>query len=623
MTALAEIRRGSGRNSFRQLGTFTKLKTQRDIRTDKPFFRTVQFDRSAVDDTARTVRLSISSDEPYLRRDFFGEPYYEVLDHSLAGVVTDRLKAGTALLFNHATSQHLGRNISFENDGHKCTVVSKFSRSAFAEEKWQDVIDQILVDASVGYQVLDAEELDQEIEGIPVYKIKWEVLEHSLVTVPADFSVGVGRSNTQAFINQRQQHMKTETPEITDINQPQENNRTAEQEKERIREIHAIGKRADVPANEIEKAIENNISSNAFRKHAFENYFGKPWPQVLDFPSGYGNGDLRSGNGNNNRSIAAQIVGHSEARRMLEGGKKSISFVIEGVRTFREALIRAGIVTTGDAGTTVQQVPSVQGVAYEVLTVADLLADGTMNSGKIAYPREVSFTPAATTVQETGVKPGQDFDLEPAEAAAKKIAAFTKISDELLQDSPAAAAYINNRLGFAVLKAEDLQILRGDGLGSNMKGIHSTQDLQAQAKGADIAPDAIRKAINSVETNTDFYCTGIVLHPTDFMNIELLKDLQGRYLVQPILIRGELGQMLLAPSLWGKPIAISKSETQGTALVGAFKTAAQLFRRTGLMIEMTNSNEDDFRRNLIAIRAELRAALAVYSGAAFCEVTGL
>ena len=61
----------------------------------------------------------------------------------------------------------------------------------------------------------------------------------------------------------------------------------------------------------------------------------------------------------------------------------------------------------------------------------------------------------------------------------------------------------------------------------------------------------------------------------------------------------------------------------GTALVGAFSAAAQLFRRTGLLVEITNANEDDFVRNLLSIRAELRAALAVYHGSAFCEVTGL
>src|SRR5438876_5030072 len=99
---------------------------KRKIDTAQPFYRTIQFDRSAVNDTARTVTLSISSDVPYLRRDFFGNDYWEVLDHSPGGIKTDRLAAGTALLFNHDTSQHLGRNQSFVNDGHKLTVTSKF-----------------------------------------------------------------------------------------------------------------------------------------------------------------------------------------------------------------------------------------------------------------------------------------------------------------------------------------------------------------------------------------------------------------------------------------------------------------------------------------------------------------
>jgi HK97 family phage major capsid protein len=580
---------------------------KRKIETSKPLYRETTFDKSAINNVDRTVRLSVSSDEPYLRRDFFGAEYYEILDHSSSGVDESRLKAGTPLLFGHDTNLHLGRNVSFENSGHKISVTAKFSRSSFAEEKWQDVLDGILVDSSIGYQITDVTELDRSIDGVPCYSMKWLPLEASLVCVPADVTVGINR-------NQRT-HMETNTTQ----EQKEEHKRTKTQERERIQEIQAIAKRANnVPAAEVERAINEEISVNAFRKLVFDKYYGTAKPIHTPMPGFTGNRMLDG----NAPSIAEQIVGHPEMRKTLEGGRKIVSFTLPGVRSFREALSRSTNVT-GDIGTTIQQLPGVQGVAYEVLTVADLLDSGTMDSGQINYPREGSFTSEATTVTETAAKPSQDFDLVPDLAFAKKIAAFCKISTELLQDSPAAAAYINNRLGFAVLKAEDLQILRGDGLGSNMRGIHSTPGLGVQMKGADIAPDAIRRAINLVETTTDFYCTGIVLHPTDFMNIELLKDLQGRYLVQPVLIRGELGQMLLAPSLWGKPISISKSETQGTALVGAFRTAAQLFRRTGLLIESTNSNEDDFRRNLIAIRAELRAALAVYNGSAFCEVTGL
>ena len=63
--------------------------------------------------------------------------------------------------------------------------------------------------------------------------------------------------------------------------------------------------------------------------------------------------------------------------------------------------------------------------------------------------------------------------------------------------------------------------------------------------------------------------------------------------------------------------------TQNTALVGAFRLGAQLFIRSEGAVEATNSNEDDFKRNLIALRDEERAALAVYRPLAFCTVTGV
>lgn len=584
---------------------------KRKIEIDKKFFRTVQFDRAAVNDTARTLTLSISSDTPYLRQDFFGQPYYEILDHSGNGILAGRLQAGTALLWNHNTNQQLGRNISFENDGHKITVTAKFSRSPFAEEKWQDVQDGILVDSSVGYVVIDVEDLDQQIDGIPVYRMTWEPLEASLVTVPADITVGVGRNTETTLV--RQHHMET-----TLENKQKENGRTATQEKERINEIRFVANRPTfkrfVTDAEVQKAIDEDWSSRRFKDFVMEK-LGDGTRPILT-PSGRDLREMFSGD-----AIESQIVENPEFRRLREGGRKLISFEIPGIRSFRE--MQRATTLTSDVGTTVMQVPGVQGSAFEQLVVADLLAQGTTTSGKVTYPQEQSFTGTATTVAEAGAKPEQDFDIAPASATAKKIAAWTKISDELLEDSPAAEAYIRSRLGFAVQKQEDNQILNGDGTGSNMTGILHTVGLQSQAKGSDTTLDAIRKAIGKVEENSDFICEGIVINVHDWTNIEMLKDTNNRYLVGQLLTPDEFGRPRLAPSLWGKPVAVSKSLAQGTVLVGAFKSAAQLFRRKGLIIEATNSNEDDFKHNLILIRAELRAALAVYAGGAFCQVTGL
>jgi HK97 family phage major capsid protein len=603
-------RSGSGRESPGSSAAAT-------IKTEQPFFRTVQLRRDAINDAARTVRLSVSSVTPYLREDFFGKPYYEILRHDREGIVTDRLQAGTALLFNHKTDQHLGRNISFENDGHKCTVISKFSRSGFASEKWQDVQDEILVDASVGYSVLDLEELDKEIDGIPVYRVRWQPLEASLVTVPADITVGVGRSAETLTLRQHSMNSN---------NNPQEqdqpiNGRTETQERERVQHIMQcakIGGGGRVPQSDVERAIAEGWSKNKFRDHVMTILDSS----VLPLQTPINGGNLQRDSGNHQTSVAEQILTHPEFRRMREGGRKTISFQLPGIRGFREILERATTLTT-DVGTTVMQLPDVRGYALERLTVADLLAQGATNAGKITLPQEQSFTPSATNVAEAAAKPEQDFDVEPASATVKKIAAWTKISDELIEDSPAAESYVRTRLGFAVMKQEDTQLISGDGTGANVLGLLGTPGLQTQAKGGDTTLDAIRKGIGKVEENSDFAVTGIVINVHDWTNISLLKDSTGRYLVGQLTVPDEFGRPRLAPSLFGQPVAVSKGIIQGTALVGAFKAAAQLFRRTGLVIDATNSNEDDFKHNLILIRAEERVALAAYAGGAFCQITGL
>jgi HK97 family phage major capsid protein len=70
-------------------------------------------------------------------------------------------------------------------------------------------------------------------------------------------------------------------------------------------------------------------------------------------------------------------------------------------------------------------------------------------------------------------------------------------------------------------------------------------------------------------------------------------------------------------------MALSADMPASRALVGAFNTAAGLYRKGGIRVEASNSPVDFFIKNLVAIRAETRVALAVYRPSAFGEVTGL
>lgn len=165
------------------------MPAEKTLKIPQTLYRIASFDRAAINEDERTVELSISSEEPYER--YFG---IEILDHAPGSVDMSRMKAGAPLLFNHDRNAHLGRIIAARLDNGRLRITAKFSKSKFAEEKWQDVRDGILREASVGYAV-EKMTLEKEEDGVSTYRVNaWEPFEGSLVTVPADATVGVGRS---------------------------------------------------------------------------------------------------------------------------------------------------------------------------------------------------------------------------------------------------------------------------------------------------------------------------------------------------------------------------------------------------------------------------------------------
>lgn len=145
-----------------------------------------------IDDNSRTVELSFSSDVELER----WPGTIEVLDHSPGAVDLTRLNNGGPLLFNHDLDEQIGViESAVIGADRKGRAVVRFSRSEDGEEKWQDVKDGILRNVSVGYRINEVKLKESREDGTDVYVVtKWEPYEVSLVTVPADGSVGVGRS---------------------------------------------------------------------------------------------------------------------------------------------------------------------------------------------------------------------------------------------------------------------------------------------------------------------------------------------------------------------------------------------------------------------------------------------
>lgn len=148
-----------------------------------------------MNDEEREIEFSCSSEEPYNRYGFI-----EILSHEPGHIRLGRLSDGAALLFNHNWDKLLGviKSCEVNADTRKLRVATKFSSNEEGLEALKDVKDGILTKVSIGYMVHKYTEEGADEEGTPIIRVTdWEPYEVSLVTVPADNTVGIGKSAQQ------------------------------------------------------------------------------------------------------------------------------------------------------------------------------------------------------------------------------------------------------------------------------------------------------------------------------------------------------------------------------------------------------------------------------------------
>lgn len=246
-------------------------------------------------------------------------------------------------------------------------------------------------------------------------------------------------------------------------------------------------------------------------------------------------------------------------------------------------------------------------------TVGDLVLPGTTGAQVIQYYEETTFTNSAAAVTEGNAKPESALDFTLRSENVRKYATFVPVTDEMLADVPAFESYIRQRLGFMVRQVEESALLNGTGTAPAVQGILNRTGVQTVTGYAMSTLDSIYKAITNVRANAYAEPTALVVHPQDWFDIRTSKDGQGNYLLGPATADGP-------QSVWGLTVRVTSNIAQNTALVGAFRPYAQIFRRSGIDIAISTENEDYFIKNKVAVRAEERFALAVYRPSAFCKV---
>ena len=321
-------------------------------------------------------------------------------------------------------------------------------------------------------------------------------------------------------------------------------------------------------------------------------------------------------------SIGTAFVKSAGYQVIKDSGNRTNSWS-SGVIEFGE---KATVSTTASPIVQTGYTPGIWEIPSQAPTVASLFAQATTNSNVVNYVKETTATNAAAGTSQGALKPESSIVFANATTSVRKIATFLPVTDEMIEDVDQIQSYLDARLSLFVRQAEDTALLSGSGtdpalLGVLNSGIHTAN---ATALVADNPADALYQAITTINDLSYLNADAIVMHPTDWATLRLMKDQNEQYYGGGPFTGAYGGSGGISPnSIWGLPVVVTTAITLNTALVGAFKTAAVLYRKQGLTVEASNSHLDWFQRNMTAIRAETRLALAVIRPTGFFSITNL
>lgn len=275
-------------------------------------------------------------------------------------------------------------------------------------------------------------------------------------------------------------------------------------------------------------------------------------------------------------------------------------------------------VTNAIGNTFSDRKPGIVEGAFRMFTIEDLLTAIPASSNAVDWVRENVFTNAAAETNEGVAKPQTSITFATGTMPISTVAHWLKITRQLAMDNAALAAYINRRMVYGVNLRVENQLVAGNGTAPNLSGLTNTGNFTAHGYTAasltalGLSPtnrfDLIGKMIGD-SAGADYPADVVVLSTADWWTMRLTKDTQGRYLL------GDPG-VSAPPTLFGLPVVASNAMTADTVLVGNLSQAATLHNREGVVVEMSDSDENNFQLNLITIRAERRLALTVEKPAA-------
>ena len=467
---------------------------------DEMSYRTVNLSRASyIDEETRRVRIGVSSESEVERS--FG---LEVLSHRAEDIDMSFIKSGTApLLNNHNMDEQIGVIEEFRLDeaAKRTVAVVRFGRSALAQEVFQDVVDGIKQNISVGYRINKLEQASNDKIG-DHYRASWSPYEASLVSIPADTDtskVGVGRSKSNNLPNTKVKIMENEKQEI---NLDEVRSQSADEARKEfaknskeILDLAAKHNKRDLG----NQAIQDQLSVDEFRGQLLENISNDV---PLETPNEIGLSKAETQRFSVMRAINAMANPTDrkaqEAARFemecSEAAQEAYGRTAQGVMLPAEVMANWNQrdMSAGSDGDLI-------GEDYRGQDFIDVLRNNSavmplatnLNglSGDVKIPKKSAASTAAFISSEGGAAGESEMTIGNISLTPKTLGAFTDVTRQLMiQSSLDIENLIRQDLAAGMAIAIDDACLEGDGNNGKPTGITNTTGINTVSLTSAAAP---------------------------------------------------------------------------------------------------------------------------------------
>lgn len=454
---------------------------------------------SPIDEDKRTVDIAVSSEEPYLR--YFGN---EILGHKSGEIDLDFLSSGRApLLLDHDPEKQIGviKSVELDEKSGRLRAKVRFGKGALAQEAFTDVVDEIKANISVGYEVHNMKLVSKDGETGTYRVTDWRPVEASLVSIPADVTVGVGRSGEapkepviETTTEEIEMSDDIKTPEIDVAGIEARARKAAEKNAAEIielgtrhnqggmaREFIASGRSVD----EFRGALLEKIGSDTALE---DGEIGMKKSEVKQFSlvrliNALSNpGDVRA------RDAAAfEFECTRAAADKYAGEARGVILPADVLRTWKRDLNSADDSALFGDDYRGESFIDVLRNSSSVMQAGARTLSGL--SGDVVIPKKTAASSAGWIATEGGAASESEFTVSTVSLTPKQIGAFTDMTRQLRQQSSMDVEnMIRDDLGQAIALAIDLGGLEGSGSSGQPTGLLNQGSLTKVTAFAGVNP---------------------------------------------------------------------------------------------------------------------------------------